>query len=245
MKRFLTTIAIFCMGLMTISAQDPVPFINPSAVFTKSDGTTEEGTTFSGSAPMTARFMANAEDVGAWNAYYEWRFWKADEVGGMERPYLIRYEEDTEYTFTTAGSHNIALFAIFTQGNDTIAYTQTYWSENAPISVTISESKLLMPNAFSPNGDQINDKYQAKEYESLVEFRAIIFNRWGQKIYEWNDPADGWDGTFHGQDAKEGTYFVDVVAKGADGHRYHIRRDVNLLRGYRETGSSSSSSSNP
>ena len=126
-------------------------------------------------------------------------------------------------------------YAIFTQGNDTIAFTDEYWNDVGPLGVTISESKLDMPNAFSPNGDGINDIYKAKEgYQSLVEFHAIIFNRWGQKIYSWDDPSGEWDGTFNGKPVKEGTYFVYVKAKGADGHEYHIRRDVNLLRGYSE-----------
>ena len=154
-------------------------------------------------------------------------------------PYLIRYEENTEYTFTKAGSHKIELYATFTQGNDTVTYTQEYWADSEPIRVTISESKLEMPNAFSPNGDGINDMYKAKSgYQSLVEFHAYIFNRWGQKLYEWTNPADGWDGTYNGKDVKEGVYYVLVKAKGADGRKYNIKRDVNLLRGYDETAGS-------
>ena len=153
--------------------------------------------------------------------------------------FLIRYEENTEYTFTKAGSHKIELYATFTQGNDTVAYTQEYWADSEPIRVTISESKLEMPNAFSPNGDGINDMYKAKSgYQSLVEFHAYIFNRWGQKLYEWTNPADGWDGTYNGKDVKEGVYYVLVKAKGADGRKYNIKRDVNLLRGYDETAGS-------
>jgi len=74
----------------------------------------------------------------------------------------------------------------------------------------------------------------AKEYQSLVEFHAYIFNRWGQKLFEWTDPSKGWDGTHNGNPVKEGVYFVLVRAKGADGREYNIRKDVNLLRGYTE-----------
>ena len=239
MKQLLLIISTLCMGLNATQAQDVYPTIAPTGIFTNEEGGQEEGTSYSGSAPLEARFQANAENVGSWNAFYEWRFWIEGE-STIDDPYLIRYEEDTQYTFTKAGTHSIVLYAVFTQGNDSIKYTQEYWGETGPLSVTVSESKLDMPNAFSPNGDGINDTYKAKTHQSLVEFRAIIFNRWGQKIYEWNDPDGEWDGTFHGQDVKQGTYFVDVVAKGADGRRYHIKRDVNLLRGYSETGSGSS-----
>ena len=71
--------------------------------------------------------------------------------------------------------------------------------------------------------------------KSIVEFRAIVFNRWGQKLYEWTDPAGGWDGKFNGKDVAQGVYFVNVKAKGADGRNFHIKRDINLLRNFTET----------
>ena len=55
------------------------------------------------------------------------------------------------------------------------------------------------------------------------------------KIYEWTNPADGWDGTHNGKPVKDGVYYCLVKAKGADGIRYNYKRDVNLLRGYTET----------
>ena len=101
------------------------------------------------------------------------------------------------------------------------------------ISITISTSLLEMPNAFSPNGDGVNDIYKAKEnHKSIVEFHAYIFNRWGQKIYDWTDINGGWDGTWNGKDVKDGTYYVLVKAKGADGINYEIKKDVNVLRKY-------------
>ena len=117
----------------------------------------------------------------------------------------------------------------FNQNNPREAYLIRYDA----INVSISESSLQMPNAFSPNGDGINDVYRAKPgYKSIVSFKAVIFNRWGQKLYEWDDPAGGWDGKYRGREVAQGTYFVNVTAKGADGREFRIRRDVNLLRGY-------------
>lgn len=139
---------------------------------------------------------------------------------------LVRYEENTDYTFTKAGTTLVYLYEIL--DGDTTRYDA--------INISISESSLQMPNAFTPNGDGINDVYRAKPgYKSIVEFRAIIFNRWGQKLYEWTDPAGGWDGKYKGKDVAQGTYFVNVTAKGADGKVFNIKRDVNLLRGYSQT----------
>ena len=101
-------------------------------------------------------------------------------------------------------------------------------------STVVLTSTLVMPNAFSPNNDRINDVYKVKSYQNIVEFHAYIFNRWGQKLYEWTNIDEGWDGKYRGNDVKQGTYFVLVKAKGADGQTYNIRKDVNLLRGYTE-----------
>ena len=68
-----------------------------------------------------------------------------------------------------------------------------------------------------------------------MDFDAILFKRLGQKLYELHDPAVGWDGKFNGKDVKQGVYFVLVKAKGADGRKYNIKKDVNLLRGYTES----------
>lgn len=229
--RYIRTLLLLVLCTTLQAYADEVPTIDPQATFTTDEGE-ETGTSYSGSAPLTVVFHANAENVGMYTPHYEWRFTKEGET----QPYLVRYEEETEYTFTEAGSHRIVLYATFINGNDTVAYTKDYWQDAQPITIQISESKLEMPNAFSPNGDGINDIYRAKNnYQSIVEFDAYIFNRWGQKIYEWHDPAGGWDGKFNGKDVKQGVYFVLVKAKGADGRKYYIKKDVNLLRGYTES----------
>ena len=106
-------------------------------------------------------------------------------------------------------------------------------------STDVLTSILVMPNTFTPNNDQINDVYKVKSYQNIVEFHAYIFNRWGQKLYEWTNLEGGWDGTYRGNDVKQGTYLLLVKAKGADGQDYNIRKDVNLLRGYTEGTSNS------
>ena len=229
--RYIRTLLLLVLCTTLQAYADEVPTIDPQATFTTDEGE-ETGTSYSVSAPLTVVFHANAENVGMYTPHYEWRFTKEGET----QPYLVRYEEETEYTFTEAGSHRIVLYATFINGTDTVAYTKDYWQDAQPITIQISESKLEMPNAFSPNGDGINDIYRAKNnYQSIVEFDAYIFNRWGQKIYEWHDPAGGWDGKFNGKDVKQGVYFVLVKAKGADGRKYNIKKDVNLLRGYTES----------
>lgn len=185
------------------------------------------------SAPIEANYTLTVEQANGWTPYYEWTLRKE----GSTTPLLTRYDKDFEYTFLSSGSFKVSYYVRFvnSQGEEV-----TYANTDDPIRVTISESKLEFPNAFSPNGDGINDTFKAKEgYQSIVQFEATIYNRWGQKLYHWTDPANGWDGTFDGKDVKQGVYYVLVKAKGADGRIFNIRRDINLLRGFTESANAS------
>ena len=151
----------------------------------------------------------------------------------------------------SASAQTVEISAIYIDDNGVEVETRNDFSGQAPLSVSFRANPQdmegldptyewhfrmeLMPNAFSPNGDTHNDVYKAKEYQSIVEFHAYIFNRWGQKLFEWTNPAEGWDGNYNGNPVKEGVYFVVVKARGADGIVYNIRKDVNLLRGYTKT----------
>ncbi len=218
----------FAMGrMMPAVAADIYPSVTPTATFTTSDGEQVTEESYTGSAPVHVSLQACPQDYDGWQGYYEWRIYKDD----AEEPYIIRYEENTELDCQESGTIRIILYAKFTRGTE----EQELINDDSPITLSIAESVLQMPNAFSPNGDGINDVYKAKDgYQSLTEFHAYIFNRWGKMLFEWTNPADGWDGTYNGKPVKDGVYFCLVKAKGADGKTYHFKRDVNLLRGFTE-----------
>ena len=219
MRFWQTLLTVFAMFVsLSASAQS----VEISAIYIDDSGVeTETRIDFSGQAPLSVSFRANPQDMEGLDPTYEWHF----RMEGESKDFMVRYEENTDYTFTKAGKTYVTLYANL--GNEE--------RDSSRICVTISESKLLMPNAFTPNGDTHNDVYKAKEYQSIVEFHAYIFNRWGQKLFEWTNPAEGWDGNYNGSPVKEGVYFVVVKARGADGIVYNIRKDVNLLRGFTKT----------
>ena len=196
--------------------------LKPTATYVDNNkNIVDSETDFEAQAPLDVTFRANPQDIGDHPIAFEWHIRKKDEPQDL----LVRYEEDTQYTFMESGVFNVIAKAKFTDTG--------FELDSVVINITISTSKLEFPNAFSPNDDTYNDIYRAKrDYCSIVEFHAYIFNRWGQKLFEWTDPAEGWDGTFKGHPVKDGVYFVLVKAKGADGIVYNIRKDVNLLRGF-------------
>lgn len=57
---------------------------------------------------------------------------------------------------------------------------------------------VLMPSAFSPNGDGNNDYFRPKVYDAVTNYQLKIFNRWGSLVFQTNDLRSGWDGTLGG-----------------------------------------------
>lgn len=226
MRAILFRLVVFwCMGAASAIAQS-IPGANPVMTVITDEGEQEE-TSYEGSAPVEIRFEARPENLGSYTAYYEWRFYTQ---GNESSPYIIRYDENTAYTFMTSGQTFIDLLITFVDGKDTINYEM-----DEPFVVSVSESKLEMPNAFSPNGDGINDVYKAKDgWQSIVSFKAAIFTRWGKKLYEWNDPDGEWDGKVNGHVVPDGAYYCVVQAKGADGKNYSIKKTVSVLTTYDE-----------
>ncbi len=216
--------------------------VNPRAYYIDEEGLAQDTVSIENAqAPLQVTFRANPEDMDGFTPSFEWHFLKG-QSNATPVEIFVRYEEDTEYTFNESGNYQIVLRTYLDQDSTEL--------EPVTIPISISESRLEFPNAFSPNGDGKNDKYGAKgvndpnspaHWKSIVKFHAMIINRRGQKIYEWYDPAGYWDGTYNGHDVKEGVYYVVVSAKGADGREYNIRKDINLLRSYIETGSGSGS----
>jgi gliding motility-associated-like protein len=69
-----------------------------------------------------------------------------------------------------------------------------------------------MPNAFTPNGDGLNDVFGVvQKYDYVNQFHMSIFNRWGQMIYETSDINKGWDGTYKGNQCILGAYVYRIV----------------------------------
>lgn len=219
----MVNVVVFAYG------DDEIPSASPSMTIFANDSM-QVTDSYEGSAPVKVTFNSNASDYGGYTPIYEWRFFNSE---NSETPFLVRYDANTEYTFNESGSFTIQLCISFVNGEDTVEYLQ-----ESPFTISISTSKLEIPNAFSPNGDGQNDVFKVKEgHQSIVSFHGYIFNRWGKKIYDWTDINGGWDGTVNGHDAKDGVYYVIIKARGADGRNYNLRRDVNLLRGYESSDS--------
>lgn len=159
-----------------------------------------------GEMPLSVKFK-NAS-TGASN--YSWDFGNGGTSNQMEPTYI----------YNQLGTFEACLLA---EGNSCVDKTCV------KIRVYIN-SAFVIPNIFTPNNDGKNDVFAilGKGIESM---HVEIFNRWGQKEYEWNTPNGGWDGrSATGLPATSGTYYFIMQANGADGKTYSEQGSLTLIR---------------
>nr|WP_295933501.1 LamG-like jellyroll fold domain-containing protein [uncultured Dyadobacter sp.] len=73
-------------------------------------------------------------------------------------------------------------------------------------------SRLLVPDAFTPNRDGKNDVWKILNAEKVDELSIIIFNRWGEVIYQSKESTQAWDGTYKGKLVASGSYAFKILS---------------------------------
>lgn len=233
MKRILT---IFLVLLPLITwAQTPSVEIVGTYYVTNEDGEEETGDVNGQTLNDPFRVVFTAEptipDGYKSQVWYEWTMWKTDEP---ENILIRRNDESFEYEINVAGSYTVQLKAIFYGEEGVEDYEfPSEGEEPKYVIFTLSSSKLEFPNGISPNDDDRNDVLKPKDgYKGIVDFHAVVFNRWGKKLYSWDNVHGGWDGKYNGKVVKDGVYFLHVTAKGSDGINYNIKKAINVISGY-------------
>jgi gliding motility-associated-like protein len=118
-----------------------------------------------------------------------------------------------------------------------VVYTVTGTDDNgctATAQITLNPAVTCLgyniPDAFTPNGDGHNDLFRVVTADAPQSFRMMIFNRWGQKVFETRDVQAGWDGTVGGSQAMTGAYVYTIVIKTSAGTSIEKRGTVVLIR---------------
>ena len=92
-------------------------------------------------------------------------------------------------------------------------------------------SKIDIPNAFSPNGDQINDFYRVTDYDGVVErFHILIYNRLGQKVFESKNIFDYWDGRYDGNVLTNQVFDFYLNIRCYGNKEFIYKGNINLIR---------------
>jgi gliding motility-associated-like protein len=128
----------------------------------------------------------------------------------------------TQHTYTDTGTYLVMLIVRSDLGcRDTATYN-----------MVIEEDFIYtarVPNAFTPNGDGIND-YLIIDGGPFAELELKIYNSWGNLLYESNDVNAAWDGTFKGRVQPNGDYIYTVKGVNVRGERFNRSGSITLMR---------------
>jgi gliding motility-associated-like protein len=137
---------------------------------------------------------------------------------------------DGSATYKWQNGSTGSIFNVAEAGTYEVTVTNECGSRSDKIAIKQGLCLLLMPNAFSPNHDGVNDVFRVKHPWYIKEFHMVIFNRWGQKVFECYDPNKGWDGTFNGIDQPSGAYVWVISLTDKDAQKDSSRGIIILAR---------------
>ena len=120
--------------------------------------------------------------------------------------------------------------------NGTNSYTITVKNTTGCIAsdvlfVNIIPNCINVRNAFTPNGDGINDLWKVyDDYICLKNVAVQVFNRYGSKVFESSDYRDTWDGRYNGKPLPDGTYYAVIEFSLLSGRKKTVKTDLTILR---------------
>ncbi|MCW3086378.1 MAG: hypothetical protein JWP12_3744 [Bacteroidetes bacterium] len=162
----------------------------------------------SGLAPLPVGFVNGS--TGA--VGYAWTFGQGT-TSALSDPTMV---------YNTPGNYTVTLYAVSIDG----------CIDSTKAIIHVDElSVLVVPNIFTPNGDGNNEVFMPVVAEGLTNFDAQVYDRWGLKMFEWNDEHSGWNGKAkNGAPAPDGTYYYIITATGQDGKKYDYKGYISLMR---------------
>lgn len=149
--------------------------------------------------------------VGATNIYY----WFDDSIYFAHGANLV-------HQYQTDGWHRPMQIASNDFGCADTSYQTLY----------IEPFVIYIPNTFTPDGDEFNNIFSAELALEVYDWEMKIYNRWGQVVFESNDPKVGWDGVYNGFMMQDGAYAYVIKYESCEkpGIYQLLTGHVNLLR---------------
>ncbi len=149
--------------------------------------------------------------------------------------FVVNPEDDYSYDWSNGSDEESPTVS----PEESITYTVTVTDElgctaTASIFIRVREPKcdetdVFLPNAFTPNGDGVNDVLFVRS-NFIDQLELLVFDRWGEEVFRTTDTKTGWDGTYKGKllSPDAFAYYMDVLC--INGVRYRKKGNVSLLK---------------
>ncbi len=146
------------------------------------------------------------------NSYSNWTWNFGDSIYSSDKT--------PEHTYTEAGVYSVCLSGLNSNG----------CSSNYCDTITVDNPNIIaIPQAFTPNGDNVNDVLRVRG-GPVKELELRIYNEWGNLLFLSNAQSDGWDGNYNGAPQGVGIYEYTVKGKTVDNETISMHGVVNLIR---------------
>jgi len=166
-----------------------------------------------------------------WNHYINWPQ-NVDE-------YQVWRKIDNETDYTMFRTARLDTLVIYENGDDAFNHcyrikaiesggTHASWSNEVCLEF---RHRISIPNAFSPNGDGVNDTWIIESIGKYPECVVQIYNRWGNLVYEKTGYMNNWEGTHKGRDLPDGAYYYILkLNAGLSNVEDTYKGDVTIMR---------------
>jgi len=144
---------------------------------------------------------------------YVWQFGDGDTLRTAS-------QANVQHIYNSTGTFNTLLIALNNFGCEDTAQ-QIIVARITPL--------LDVPNAFTPNGDGINDKVFVRGF-GITKMTWRIYNRWGEAVFVSADKTQGWDGTYKGSLQPKEVYHYTLAVQYTDNSKSEKKGDITLLR---------------
>lgn len=198
--------------------------LNPQADFDVSSPAFLDPSVLQGTADVcveltnTSLYYANPNDPLADTTF----FWNLDTANNTAWYVSHDVLEVMDTCYSHAGEYEVCLVAVNKNDcRDTTCKTILVWDK----------PELTLPNVFTPgNEDGANDVFFFPNI-AIIELEAVVVNRWGRTIFEFNDINDVWNGTDKsGSECPDGVYFYTYKAKATNGTEFEGQGNIHLIR---------------
>lgn len=128
---------------------------------------------------------------------------------------------------TGASPDKTTLYTLLAEDNNGCIYTDSV--KVVVLDVICREPYIYVPNAFTPNGDNLNDILYVRSAVA-AEVRLVIYDRWGEKVFETTEQSRGWDGTHRGQACDPGVFVYYLGVTCFDEQVFEKKGNITLIR---------------
>jgi gliding motility-associated-like protein len=145
-------------------------------------------------------------------------------ANGGTPPYLYSFDQGPylnviDFNMLAAGVYTVSI-----KDSNNCIYTGTFTIKEIP-----AEEETIIPNCFTPNGDQINETWFVTG-KCIKSFACKIYDRWGVLMATLNSINENWDGRYKGNPVADGVYYYVLDISYSSGKAEHYNGPINLIR---------------